>query len=34
MMELGSAGLFSLQYPEHLFSQGVRELAAQILSAV
>ena len=34
MMELGSAGLFGLQYPEHPFSQGVRELAAQVLSAV
>ena len=33
MIELGSAGLFSLKYPEHPFSQGVREIAAQILSA-
>ncbi len=32
MIELGSAGLFSLKYPEHPFSQGVREIAAQILS--
>ena len=34
MIELGSAGLFSLKYPEHPYSQGVREIAAQILSAV
>ena len=33
MMELGSAGLFSLKYPEHPFGQGEREVAAQILSA-
>jgi MinD-like ATPase involved in chromosome partitioning or flagellar assembly len=33
MIELGSAGLFSLQYPEHPYSQGVREVAAQILNA-
>jgi hypothetical protein len=33
MIELGSAGLFSLKYPEHPFSQGVREIAAQVLSA-
>src|SRR5205085_4023130 len=25
MIELGSAGLFSLKYPEHPYSQGVRE---------
>ena len=31
-MELGSAGLFGLKYPEHPFSQGVREIAAQIVS--
>src|SRR5437763_14636819 len=28
MIELGSAGLFSLKYPEHPYSQGVRELNA------
>ena len=33
MIELGSAGLFSLEYPEHPYSQGVREVAAQILNA-
>ena len=33
MIELGSAGLFNLEYPEHPYSQGVREVAAQILSA-
>ncbi|TME05896.1 MAG: MinD/ParA family protein [Chloroflexi bacterium] len=33
MIELGSAGLFSLAYPDHPYSQGVREVAAQILSA-
>ena len=34
MMELGSAGLFSLKYPEHPYSQGVREIAAQVVSTV
>ena len=33
MIELGSAGLFSLEYPEHPYSQGVRQVAEQILSA-
>ena len=33
MIELGSAGIFSLEYPEHPFSQGVRELAVQIMNA-
>lgn len=33
MIELGSAGIFSLMYPEHPYSQGVREIAAQILNA-
>jgi septum site-determining protein MinD len=33
MIELGSAGLFSLEYPEHPYSEGVRKLAAQILNA-
>ena len=33
MIELGSAGIFTLAYPEHAYSQGVREVAAQILSA-
>jgi septum site-determining protein MinD len=32
MIELGSAGIFSLIYPEHPYSQGVRGVAAQILS--
>src|SRR6266702_3664421 len=30
MIELGSAGIFSIAYPDHPYSQGVRELAAQI----
>jgi MinD-like ATPase involved in chromosome partitioning or flagellar assembly len=34
MIELGSAGLFSMKYPEHPYSQGVREIAAQIESTV
>jgi MinD-like ATPase involved in chromosome partitioning or flagellar assembly len=34
MIELGSAGLISLKYPEHPYSQGVREIAAQIVSTV
>lgn len=33
MIELGSAGLFSLEHPEHPYSQGVRKVAAQVLSA-
>jgi septum site-determining protein MinD len=33
MIELGSAGLFNLEHPEHPYSQGVREVAAQILTA-
>ncbi len=32
MIELGSAGLFSLKYPEHPYSQEVRAIAAQLLS--
>jgi len=31
MIELGSAGIFSLAYPDHPYSQGVREIAAQIV---
>jgi septum site-determining protein MinD len=34
MIELGSAGIFSLLYPEHAYSVGVREIAAQVLHAV
>jgi septum site-determining protein MinD len=34
MIELGSAGIFSLKYPEHPYSQGVREIAAQVQSTV
>ena len=34
MIELSSAGIFSLKYPEHPYSQGVREIAAQVLSTV
>jgi len=33
MIELGSAGLVSLEYPEHPYSQEVRQVAEQILSA-
>jgi MinD-like ATPase involved in chromosome partitioning or flagellar assembly len=33
MMELGSAGLFSAAYPNHPYSQGVREIAAQIVNS-
>ena len=32
MMELGSAGIFSLAYPDHPYSKGVREIAAQIVN--
>src|SRR5260370_9906422 len=31
MIELGSAGIFSLAYPDHPYSQGVREIAAWIV---
>ena len=31
MIELGSAGIFSIAYLDHPYSQGVRELAAQIV---
>ncbi len=31
MIELGSANIFSLVYPEHPYSQGVHDIAAQIL---
>jgi len=31
MIELGSAGIFSLAYPDHPYSRGVREVAAQIV---
>src|SRR5437660_6049767 len=33
MIALGSGGIFSLAYPDHPYSQGVREVAAQVLSA-
>ena len=33
MIELGSAGLFSLEYPGHPYNRVVREIAAQILNA-
>ena len=32
MIELGSAGIFSIAYPDHPYSQGVRELAAQVVN--
>ena len=31
MIALGSAGIFSLRYPDHPYSQGVREIADQIV---
>ena len=31
MIELGSANIFSLVYPEHPYSRGVRNIAAQML---
>lgn len=34
MIELGSASVFSLVYPEHPYSRGVREIASQIVSIV
>jgi MinD-like ATPase involved in chromosome partitioning or flagellar assembly len=33
MIALGSGGIFSLAYPGHPYSQGVREIAAQVVSA-
>lgn len=33
MMELGSAGLFSVTSPDHPYSQGVREIAANIVNS-
>ena len=33
MIELGSANIFTLAYPEHPYTRGVRDIAAQILSA-
>jgi hypothetical protein len=33
MMELGSASLFSVALPSHLYSKGVREIAAQLVKA-
>jgi MinD-like ATPase involved in chromosome partitioning or flagellar assembly len=32
MIAFGSAGIFSLAYPDHPYSQGVREIATQILT--
>jgi MinD-like ATPase involved in chromosome partitioning or flagellar assembly len=32
MIELGSAGIFSLASPDHPYSQGVREIAVQIMN--
>ena len=32
MIELGSAGIFSIASPDHPYSQGVRELAAQVVN--
>jgi MinD-like ATPase involved in chromosome partitioning or flagellar assembly len=31
MIALGSGGIFSLRYPDHPYSQGVREIADQIV---
>ena len=33
MIALGSGGIFSLTYPDDPYSQGVREIAAQVLNA-
>src|SRR5437660_5371029 len=33
MIELGSAGIFSITSPDHPYSQGVRELAAQVVNS-
>jgi MinD-like ATPase involved in chromosome partitioning or flagellar assembly len=33
MIALGSGGIFSLAYPDHPYSQGVREIAAQVVRA-
>ena len=33
MLRLGSTGIFSLKYPDHQFTRGVRELAAKIVAA-
>jgi MinD-like ATPase involved in chromosome partitioning or flagellar assembly len=33
MIALGSGGVFSLAYPDHPYSQGVREIAAQVVRA-
>jgi MinD-like ATPase involved in chromosome partitioning or flagellar assembly len=32
MIELGSAGIFCIAYPDHPYSQGVRELVAQVVN--
>jgi septum site-determining protein MinD len=32
MVRLASGGLFSQEYPEHAYSQGVREVASRVLS--
>jgi len=32
MLRLGSAGIFSLKFPDHQFTRGVRELADKILA--
>jgi MinD-like ATPase involved in chromosome partitioning or flagellar assembly len=31
MLRLGSAGVFCLQYPEHPFTDAIRQVAGQIL---
>jgi MinD-like ATPase involved in chromosome partitioning or flagellar assembly len=33
MIAFGSAGIFSLTYPDHPYSEGVREIVARVLSA-
>ena len=32
MLRLGSTGIFSLKFPEHQFTRGIRELAAKIVA--
>jgi hypothetical protein len=31
MIAFGSAGIFSLIYPDHPYSRGVREIATQLM---
>jgi hypothetical protein len=33
MLRLGSAGIFSLKFPDHQFTRSVQELAAKIVAS-